>query len=125
MVEIEANRLSEALRIFNESAPLVEVSTDEALKGSYHAHFAILFRRLITEQNRDEYVDRALMEYTAAGFHFEQAGNARYLAGTENNLGFLFFTIGKYEEAHQHLDRARNLLLALNDTGKIANAYEH
>src|SRR5438309_1221751 len=91
MVEIEANRLSEALRIFNESAPLVEVSTDEALKGSYHAHFAILFRRFITEQNRDEYVDRALMEYTAAGFHFEQAGQSRYLARIENNLGFLFF----------------------------------
>src|SRR5437016_9255106 len=120
IVEIAANRLSEALGIFNESAPIVEASTDEALKGSYHTHFAVLFRRLITEQNRDEYVDRALMEYTAAGFHFEQAGNSRYLAGTDINLGFLFFTIGKYEEAHKHLDRARQLFFALSDVGMIA-----
>src|SRR5207237_2411000 len=82
------------------------------------------FRRLITEQNRDEYVDRALMEYTAAGFHFEQAGNTRYLASVENNLGFLFFTIGKYEEAHKHLDHARHLFFALSDVGMIAQVDE-
>src|SRR6266446_6608449 len=123
-VEIAANRLSEAFRIFGESASLVQETTDHGLKGSYHNLFAILFRRLITEQNRDEYLDRALMEYTAAGFHFEQAGNARYLAGTDINLGFLFFTIGKYEEAHKHLDRARRLFFALSDVGMIAQVDE-
>src|SRR5437016_203767 len=123
-VEIAANRLSEAFRIFGESTSSVEKSTDHALKGSYHNLFAVLFRRLITEQNRDEYVDRALMEYTAAGFHFEQAGNTRYLASVENNLGFLFFTIGKYEEAHKHLDHARHLFFALSDVGMIAQVDE-
>jgi len=73
-----------AFPIFGESASLVEESTDHALKGSYHNLFAVLFRRLITEQNRADYVDRALMEYTAAGFHFEQAGNTRYLASSSS-----------------------------------------
>ncbi|HYT50075.1 MAG TPA: response regulator, partial [Pyrinomonadaceae bacterium] len=69
---------------------------------------------------REDYLDRALMEYTAASFHFELAGNTRYLARVENNLGYLFFTIGKYNEAHKHLDRARHLFFAQNDVGAVA-----
>src|SRR5437016_14236728 len=60
------------------------------------------------------------MEYTAASFHFELAGNTRYLARVENNLGYLFFTIGKFDEAHKHLDRARHLFFAQNDVGAVA-----
>ena len=75
----------------------------------------MLFRRL-PHENRDDYLDRALIEYAAASFHFEQAGNTRYLASVENNLGFLFFTIGRYQEAHRHLDRARHLF---RQTSKI------
>ncbi|HSQ24916.1 MAG TPA: response regulator, partial [Pyrinomonadaceae bacterium] len=62
----------------------------------------------------------ALVEFAAAGFHFEEARNNRYLARVENNLGFLFFTIGRYNEAHQHLDRARRLFLELKDIGTMA-----
>src|SRR5437667_1154632 len=60
------------------------------------------------------------MEYTAASFHFELAGNSRYLARVENNLGYLFFTIGKFDDAHKHLDRARHLFFAQNDVGAVA-----
>jgi CheY-like chemotaxis protein len=56
-----------------------------------------------------------LIESAAASFHFEQAGNTRYLARVENNLGYLYFTIGRYKEAHSHLDRARHLFLDLKD----------
>src|SRR5437016_2085936 len=60
------------------------------------------------------------MEYTAASFHFELAVNSRYLSRVENNLGFLFFTIRKYDEAHKHLDRARHLFFAQSDAGAVA-----
>jgi CheY-like chemotaxis protein len=65
-------------------------------------------------------MDRALIEYTAASFHFEQAGNGRYLARVENNLGFLYFSIGQYKDAHKHLDRARHLFVQLKDIGTAA-----
>lgn len=123
-VAIAAHRLSEAFRIFSETAPLVEQSNDDALKGSYHSLFAVLFRRLVTDETRDEYVDRALIEYTAASFHFERAGNKRYVARVENNLGFLFLSIGRYEQAHAHLDRARQLFTELKDTGTVAQVDE-
>jgi len=119
-VEVAAGRLNEALRYYNEAAPLLDRSEDHALKGAFHNEFARLFRRF----GKEDGIDRALIEYTAAGFHFEQAGNTRYLASVENNLGFLFFTIRKYQEAHKHLDRARHFFFALNDVGMIAQVDE-
>ena len=120
MVEVDARRLNEALRLYNDAAPLLERSEDHALKGAFHNEFARLFRWF----GRTENVDRALIEYAAASFHFEQAGNDRYLARVENNLGFLYFTIGRYKDAHQHLDRARYLFLKLKDVGTAAQVDE-
>ena len=120
MVELRAGRLNEALCIHNEATSLVEKSSDPALKGAFHNQLATLYEHLGTRGNNDSYADRALIEYAAAGFHFEQAGNHRYLASVENNLGYLLFTIGRYKEAHSHLDRARHLFLQLKDVGTVA-----
>jgi CheY-like chemotaxis protein/tetratricopeptide (TPR) repeat protein len=124
IVEVWALRLNEALRFYNEAAPLVQRSEDHALKGSFHIEFGLVFRRLAAPENREDYLDRALIEYAAASFHFEQAGNGRYLARVENNLGYLFFVIGRYKEAHRHLDRARHLFLELKDVGTAARVDE-
>ncbi len=120
IVEVWALRLNEALRFYNEAVPLVERSEDHALKGAFHNEFGLVFRRLAAPENREDYLDKALIEYAAASFHFEQAGNERYLARVENNLGYLFFTIGRYSDAHHHLDRARLLFLELKDAGTVA-----
>ncbi|HEY0082492.1 MAG TPA: response regulator [Pyrinomonadaceae bacterium] len=65
-------------------------------------------------------MDRALIEYEAASFHFEQVGHTRYQACVENNLGFLFSTVSKFTEAHEHLDRAQALLTTLKDSVHLA-----
>src|SRR5437016_5624525 len=124
IVEVDARRLSEALRLYNEAAGILEQSDDHALRGTFHNSFGLALRRLADIDNLESYLDRALIEYSAASFHFEQAGNIRYVAGVENNLGFLFFTIGKYQEAHKHLDRARHLFFHLSDAGMIAQVDE-
>jgi len=124
IVEVWAQRVNEALRFYYEAAPLLEESQDHALKGAFHNEFALLFTRLATEENREDYLDKALIEAAAASFHFEQAGNTRYLARVENNLGFLFFTIGRYSDAHFHLDRARSLFIQLKDVGTAAQVDE-
>src|SRR5437660_1605445 len=120
IIEAQSQQLHEAMRFYNQAGPLLDRSEDHALKGQFHNGYASVFQRLATPENRDDYLDRALMEYTAASFHFELAGNTRFLARVENNLGYLFFTLGKYDEAHKHLDRARHLFLGLNDTGAVA-----
>lgn len=124
LVEGEAGRLHEALRLYNEAAPLIEKSDDHAVKGTFHNQFGLVFRRLAAPENRENYLDQALIEYAAASYHFEEAGNDHYLARVENNLGYLFFTIGRYKDAHQHLDRARRLFLSLKDIGTAAQVDE-
>src|SRR5262249_52242026 len=113
-------RLQEALRYYYQAAPLLEGSEDHALMGAFHNEFALLFTRLGTEESSRDYLDKALIEAAAASFHFEQAGNTRFLARVENNLGFLYFTLGQYGDAHKHLDRARYLFLEAKDVGTAA-----
>ena len=120
IIEERTQQLHEAMRFYNEAAPLLDRSEDHALKGAFHNEYGLVFNRLAIPEHREDYLDRALMEYTAASFHFELAGSTRYLSRVENNLGYLFFTMGKYEEAHKHLDRARHLFFAQNDAGAIA-----
>ena len=120
MVELRARQLSEALRLYNDASALTEQSTDDALKGAFHNQLANLYENLDTRHRDDGYTDRALIEYTAASFHFEQAGHTRYQASVENNLGFLYFTLGRFSDAHEHLDHARSLFLQINDNVHLA-----
>jgi CheY-like chemotaxis protein len=108
------------LRFYEVAAPLVGGSNDHALKGAFHNELGAVLNDIGLAEQREDYIDRALVEFAAASFHFEQAENYRYLARVDNNLGFLFFTIGRHGEAHKHLDRARLLFLELDDVGTVA-----
>jgi tetratricopeptide (TPR) repeat protein len=122
LVEWTATRDRDALRICKEAAPLFDLSTNDALKGKFHNTFAAVLRSLGTSSNRDDYLDRALVEYTAASYHFEQAGHKRFQARVENNVGFLFATIGRFDDAHEHLSRSHTLSLSVGDYGGAAGA---
>lgn len=114
-VEGSARRFNDALRIDTEAVPLFEKSTNDVLKGKFHNQFGFVLRNLATAEQRDDYIDRALIEYAASSYHFEQAGHTRYQACVENNLGFLFGTIKRFAKAHEHLDRAQALFTQLRD----------
>lgn len=122
IVEREATRDHDALKIYAEAAPLFDLSSNHALKGKFHNSHATVLRSIGTSENREEYVDRALVEYAAASYHFEQAGHKRFQARVENNVGFLFATIGRFSEAQEHLTRARALHLSVGDHGGAAGA---
>jgi tetratricopeptide (TPR) repeat protein len=124
LVERSAARLDEALRIHRESEPLFNKSSNYALKGKFHSEYATLLKNLGLSENREDYIDQALVEFSAASFHYEQVGHKRFQAGVENNEGFLFASLGKYTEAHQHLDRARLLYQSLKDKGGVARVDE-
>jgi CheY-like chemotaxis protein/tetratricopeptide (TPR) repeat protein len=116
IVERSAKRFHEALQIHIDSASFFQNIKNEALKGKFHYGFAFVLRNLGTAEKRPDYIDRALIEYTAASYHFEQAGaHTRYRACVENNLGFLFGTIGRFAEAHERLDRAQALFTSMKD----------
>lgn len=123
-VERSANRLNDALRLLNDAASLINESTSHSLQGKYHNTLALVLRKLGMAENREDYIDRALVEYAAASFHFEQAGHLKFNASVENNLGFLYLKLNRYEESQRHLERARRLFSSLKDYGTMAQVDE-
>jgi tetratricopeptide (TPR) repeat protein len=119
-VERTAKRLNDALRLLNEAIPLIEKSNNHTLKGKFYNQLGLVLRNLAATEHREDYMDRALVEYAAASYYFEQAGHARHQARVENNLGFLFGTIKRFPKAHEHLDRAQALFTSLKDKTHIA-----
>ncbi|MGB9180654.1 MAG: helix-turn-helix domain-containing protein [Pyrinomonadaceae bacterium] len=124
IVERGAKQLNDALRILLDNAPLFEKIENQTIKGGYHVTLANVLENLWASERRSDYIDRAFIEYAAAGYHFEQAGHKPYLAHVENNLGFLYFKVRKYKEAHFHLNCARSLLLNLKNYGFVAQVDE-
>jgi tetratricopeptide (TPR) repeat protein len=123
VVEISAGRYSDALRILNEAEAVFQNAPD-ALKGRWHAQTAISLWGLGMAEGRADYLDRAIIEYTAAIYYFEGAGHERYCANNLNNLAFLLFKLGRYKEAHEQLDRAQMIFTRLKDPGNLAEVDE-
>jgi tetratricopeptide (TPR) repeat protein len=120
IVEKVATRDQEALRIYREATRQFDTSANHALKGKFHNSYATLLKSLGLSENREEYIDSALVEFAAASFHFEQAGHHRFQARVENNVGFLFASIGRFSEAREHVTGARCLFVRLADHGGVA-----
>ncbi|HEX7316209.1 MAG TPA: helix-turn-helix domain-containing protein [Pyrinomonadaceae bacterium] len=123
LVEISENRYNEALNILKEAEPVFE-SANDALKGRWHGQRAIVYLKLSATENRADYTDRAIIEFTAAIHHYEQAKHERYCARNLNNLAFLFYKLGRYADAHEHLDRAQLIFTSLKDPGNLAQVDE-
>jgi CheY-like chemotaxis protein/tetratricopeptide (TPR) repeat protein len=115
IIDWAANRYKDALSILTDAAPLFNLVENHCLKGSFHNQYAIVLRNVGVAEKREDYVDLALIEYTAAAYHFAEAGHTRYQACVENNLGFIFWKAHKLGEAHEHLDRAQILFARLKD----------
>ena len=124
VVELHSGRYNDALRVLTDAADLFDGSDDDALKGKFHNDLACVFTCLSRAERRMDYADRAIIEYTAAAHHFELAGHTSYCARAENNLGFLLYTIGQYDEAHEHLGRARSRFVSERDEGGVAQVDE-
>lgn len=124
IVETVASECERALSILTDHASLFQKLDNQTLKGAYHVTLGNVLKNLWQTETRTEYLDRALVEYAAASYHFELAEHKNYLANVQNNLGLLYFSINRFEEAHQHLDHARRLLDSLKDVTGVAQVDE-
>jgi tetratricopeptide (TPR) repeat protein len=124
IVECSAGRHSDALALLKEHAHIFDERVSHALRGSFHNQLALVLKQLGILEGRSDYLDRAIIEYTAAIYHVGKAGNDRYRAIGENNLANLLHKVGRYREAHEHLDRAGAILRRLNDAGLLAQVDE-
>src|SRR5918912_2757798 len=114
LVEISTGRYHEALMMLDNARHSFELYS-HALKGRWHGQMALVLRGLASTEFRTDYYDRAIVEYTAAIYHYEQAGHDRHKGNNLNNLAFLLFKTGHYKEAHDSLDQARIIFERLKD----------
>ena len=123
LIELWTGRYHDAWNILKEAQPFFE-SCNDAVKGRWHGQRGIILLKLATTEGRPDYADRAILEFTAAIYHYEQAGHERYCATNLNNLAFLLYKLGRYREAHEHLDRAQLIFTKLKDPGNLAQVDE-
>ncbi len=121
--EIWSGRYRDALDVLEKAREFFEASSD-ALKGRWHGQRAVVLMQLATTEKRTDYADRAIIEYTAAIFHCEQAGHERYCGSNLNNLAFLLYKLGRYSGAHERLDHAQEIFERHKDTGSLAQVNE-
>jgi tetratricopeptide (TPR) repeat protein len=123
-VEFRAGRYNDSLALLRDNAHVFDGRVAHALRGSFHAELALALKQLGLMEGRPDYLDQAIIEYTAAIYHYEQAGHERYPANNENNLANLLRQMGRYREAHEHLDRAGAIFRRLKDVGSLAQVDE-
>jgi tetratricopeptide (TPR) repeat protein len=122
-IEFQTGHLYESRRILEEARPFFE-NTNDALKGRFHGQLGLILRRFGSLSGNTDYFDRAIIEYTAAIYHYENAGHKRYCAINLNNLAFLLLELKRYKEAHQQIRHASKLLREVPDEGLLAQISE-
>jgi CheY-like chemotaxis protein/tetratricopeptide (TPR) repeat protein len=121
IVETFAGRYHDALEILRQAQEFFE-SCNDVLKGKWHGQMGLVLQRLALTEGREDYADRAIIEFTAAIYHYEQAGNTRYAARNLNNLAMLLYPMERFQEAHESLDKAEDIFR--NDPGSLAQVRE-
>ena len=110
-VEHSAARHYDALKILTDNSAVFTSIRNLPLpvKASYHNELAITWRTIGTAENQPEYFQRALTEYKAAEHLLKLAKNHVYRASIKNNEAVVLTKLGRFKEAHKHLDQAREI----------------
>jgi tetratricopeptide (TPR) repeat protein len=122
--DFSSARHNDALALLKQHAHIFDDHLSHALRGSFHNHLGLVLKQLGTAEARADYLDQAIIEFTASVYHYEQAGHERYCARQINNLANLLRVVGRHEQAHEHLDRARTIFARLGDPASVAQVDE-
>jgi len=119
-VEHSAARHYDALKILTDNGAVFASISYRPVKGSYHNELAITWGTIGTAENQPEYFQRALNEYKAAEHQFKSAKNLVYCASVKNNEARVLSKLGRFKEAHKHLDQARLITVRFKDRTRTA-----
>ncbi len=114
----------EAIYYLEQGSKFFDSDKNPSLKGKYHNQMGIALQSIGDSQNNPEFLDRALIEYSAAGLFFEEAGHKRYAAFVENNIGMVYFSLKKFAEAHEHFESAKKIFTNLKEHIFVAQVDE-
>lgn len=124
-VEISSHQYSKALSLVNKATSLVENFGDSLLMGKLYFHRALINRRLAEEKGKPELLDNAVKDYVQAEEFYQQTGHVSFLANVRNNLGYLRFKMGQYDESQKSFDAALELLTHQRNNGIAGPVYDN
>ncbi len=113
-LERNAGQPDEALDFLHQAAEIVELA-GPWINGRYHLELATTLKEIAILDRRPDYFERALKQFHEALHKFEAIGNHRYAAIVENNYGYLLLKLKRFDEAENHLSRARKLFDGFGD----------
>jgi tetratricopeptide (TPR) repeat protein len=105
-VERSEGNLGLALRTLREASPLAGGCRSDERLAKYHHGLAVTYQLLGD-------TDEALLEYAAASRHWEGRGDFFEAGCTENNVALIQLSLGRLEDAREHVDRARGYFVDL------------
>lgn len=115
----------DALAILERAVPVFEkLEPADILRGGFHNERALVLKNLATSENRNDYLNRALSEYSTALFHVKKARHNGHCAVIENNIGNVHIQLRQFPKAFAHLERAGKLFKALGDVRTFAQVEE-
>lgn len=114
----------EAIYYLEQGNKFFDSDKNPSLKGKYHNQMGIALQSIGDSQNNPDFLDRALIEYSAAGIYFEEAGHKRYTAFVENNIGMVYLSLKKFAEAHEHFETAKKIFTNLKEHIFVAQVEE-
>ena len=119
-IEFSSSRYHEALRILTDNASLFQKLDNETFRGIYHGQMAITLRNIAKSEKRNEYTQRAIIEFQKADKHYKAARNPVFRADVKNNAALLLSNVSRFKEAHRYLDGARRLSVSFKDKARTA-----
>lgn len=123
LIETWACRYHDAVLVLKQAEEFF-MKLSDPLKGRWHGQMGSVLQKLGVADNRQDLLDRSIIEYTAAIYNYDQSHNERYVAINVNNLAMLLYRVGRYKEAHENLDRAAAIFTNLEDAGTLAMVNE-
>jgi len=118
-LERHASRLEAALSHL-ESAKADVNKHGPWITGRFNLELASTYKELGCLESDHSYLQRALTHYLDSLGEFQAIGNFRMLAIAQNNIGFLLLFLDRFDAAHFHLQRARNIFESFQDRVKTA-----
>jgi tetratricopeptide (TPR) repeat protein len=109
MCERAEGNLDLALQIHEASEELP--CADAEILAKHHTGLGITCRRLGERDQRKDYLDRALIEYTGARAYYEEIKDP-FTASIDNNVSMVMIHLGRAEETFEVLKQAREVCLA-------------
>ena len=124
VIENDEARFREAVYYLEQGGKIFDDDENPSLKGKYHNQMGIALQSIGDAEQNPDYLDRALIEYAAAGIYFEQVGHKRYNAFVENNTGIVYLSLKNFDDAFRHFENAAKIFSGLKEDIFVAQVEE-